>query len=542
MPRNLQAMVGPLLREPWAMPVGSNPGASVETSALADPARGEVLLVAVERDEGVLLALRDDAALSFGREALEAMELAHSLARRWSPTLAYPGCARRESPRASLLWCPSAAPRTLEGASFGLAFVLAESSRIMGHSVPADLCASATIRSDGALGRVEGLESKLRAIAAAALRVRRVLVAREQLAEAEDHIAKHGLLLHALGYDHVRSAIDAVFHEVANEPPAEWADPTNRERGIAEHYEHAHQGPPRPDWSSVVRAARWLVERAPESPRAAFALAISQRHAGAPAATIPWNDEHGDRWGLAHVAQVVQAAADAGDEQCETYALRALALADQCPAEPGAIRARGAIARAFAILRDYPRAAEQAEIAARRWERRDERSAASMVVCEWLRVASVLGDERAFERAAALRPWFEASATSLSYFDLAECAGLVRLGRFDEALRVAERAPTSADAQSYVGRSMARWQARAWSGRGEAARASEVREALHRVAPESIEVALTELDRAIEARDASAATLAWEAIVAQSPQGTRWLVERASVAERARVLADEYPY
>ena len=85
----------------------------------------------------------------------------------------------------------------------------------------------------------------------------------------------------------------------------------------------------------------------PSNPQAQLALAIAQRHAGEASIAIEWNDRLVDDLGLTYVAQVVQAAADAGDEQMSRYVERALALADLLPAERGSLRARGAAARAL---------------------------------------------------------------------------------------------------------------------------------------------------------------------------------------------------
>jgi hypothetical protein len=548
LPRNLRAQLAAWLASPWACD---------ETDARAVSARrmlqidapiatvGHALLVAYRHGRGALFVLCDDGPYTFGKTASVVAAEALRLAKRCAPTLAYPELRARERWRAEYLYSAEARHDLLDGASFGLALVLAEASRCCGHVVPTHLCATAVVDERGVLRAVDGLRAKLSVIAEGALAVTDVLVAKTQQNEAVQICATLDRPLNVRAFVTAEEAVTYAFSRCADEPPRGWSAADERERALDALIRCAMEGEPMADWTRVARPLQWLERWMPSNPRAQLALAIAQRHAGEASIAIEWNDRLVDDLGLTYVAQVVQAAADAGDEQTSRYVERALALADLLPAEPGSLRARGAAARALGCMRRYEQAARECEHSVQRWARRNEREQASRPLCEWMRVASILGDRAGFERAAALRSWFASSDPSSAYIALERCAGRVRLGDLREAIELAEQAIDAArttNAQRYVGASLARWHARALAASGQRERAQRVRDELAEREADGIEARWCALDRALEDGDEAAIERTFDAVIERRPQGTRWITSAASILERARALADEAPY
>lgn len=544
--RNLRAQLSAWLASPWACAAEDDRAARVRAQWGLDaptPQLGEVLLLAYQHGRGALFSLRERGSYSFGARAKAAARVAFAVAKRCAPTMANARIEALADVRAEYVYSDEGRHELLDGSSFGLAFVLADASRFCGHAVPAHVCATAVVHEDGALSAVEGLRAKLTAVSEAALSVTDVLVARDQHEEAASICAALARPLRVHSFATAEAAVSFVFASVADLPPPAWSSHTERDRAFAALDRFVMNGEPLADWTRAVRPARWLLQQMPTDPRAQLVLAIAQRHAGEPSIPIAWDESLFDDLGLAYVAQVVQSAADAGDDRTLEYANRALWLADRAPAEPGALFARGAAARALGCLREYERAAFECERAVQRWARRGEPEQGSRPLCEWLRVTSIRGDRAAFDRACAHRDGYaRASSPSLAYIDLALCAGRVRLAQPTAALAIAEQHAGTHDVQSYVATSMDRWRARAMASLGRRDDAQRVRAALLAREPGCIEAEWCALDRAIEAGDRAAIEGAHRAVLARCPQGTKWLDVGADLVDRARTLADEGPY
>lgn len=537
--RNAQQRLAGILREPWGQAPALTPP-ELLARAEVSPAKllpGEPLLVAVAADgRATLHALREGGPLPLGPEAQRCLRLAGQLAQELAPTLANPAPAPLPS-TAHTLWWTRESPEALEGRSFGLALLLGEVSKRCAHPVPPTLVALAAVAQDGSLERVDGLAAKLAVVADAAVSVKEVLVAQEQESEARPLAEKHGLALVAL--PHARDAVARAFPDATRAAPPSWSDA--REVDAAALRQKAHIDAPRvlSRWERVVLPLQWLVELRPADPRLAFALAIAQRHAGEPAVSIPWDEAAFAARGLEYAAHVVQSAADAGDERCAEHQARVRTLADLLPAERGALMARGAVARALAIMGRYPEALIEARRAVLGWLAREERADASYALCEWLRVASIARDEESFEEARAQRRAFPEDSPATLYLALAETAGLVRLGRPTEAL---EASANPGVAQGIAFESLLRWRARAAASAARIALAAELRAQLAAYGAGRMPSRFALLDAAVEARDEALCEQLCGELFSLSPQGTRWLRGAEGPLEQAKKLADEYPY
>ncbi|MDP3278384.1 MAG: hypothetical protein Q8Q09_24560 [Deltaproteobacteria bacterium] len=538
------------LDAPWLWPRGE--GDIAVTRALSSrglalgprriAALGEVLLVAVVGDGAALFALREGARMRFSDHTL--VNAAHVMrcAFAHAPTLVSPVEVDANGLRAAFLQGQLPDDATLVGDSFGLSFALSAASQHCGHPVPTSIVASACVGADGALTPVRGLAQKLNMVAAVAQGVEEFWVARAQLQEAESLALTQVRALKVRGFSHVRDAIAQAFDWAKECEPSLWAKPDERAKSLAALHAFAMSSPVLTDWQRVVAPLRWLAVSSPHDLRVSLALAIAQRHAGELGVHIPWDEETYADLGLAYVAQVVQASADAGDARCAAYVSRAICLADLAPAEPASLRVRGASARALAMMRRYPEALEQAQRAVRSWERRGEPAESSYALCEWLRVSSVMDDRESFEQALAKCSRWPEDALARLYLALSARAGFVRLGDPARALGVAAEALERGAMPLHVHRSWRRWTAAAQRAVGHDHEAEETRARLSAEAPESIERLFATLDRARETQDRDAMARACAEIFERSPQGTTWLRIEGDIAAQATVLAREYPY
>lgn len=501
------------------------------------PSPGETAGVVVVGGEGLVVRIDRHGSVPVLEQCRAALATALHVAREQTPWLVDPSPLTAPVLRVHTLHELDAPPlAAVDGASFGVAFFAAFVSALARTPLRSDVLATATLDINGRVGPVDGLASKLRAVAEQALGVEAVLVAEAQVAEARGHAATLPRGLRIIG---AATAHDALRHlcEGLESGPARAALEPTRET-VRRLYAYVRGVPQLPRWHSVVRAADALCAAEPHLAEPRVIRAIAQRHTGEPCAVLPWDDDAVDRFGNAYVAQLVQGAGDAGDACAEEFVRRGLERARSAPEEPGSLMALGACGRVLAMLRRYDEAEACVREATRRWLRRDEPAAASMPVCEWLRVSSVRGDAVSFDEA---REQLLRVGTSV-YTDLALIAGLVRLGRADEARSVPERVASSE--QEYARRSLQRWRARVWAASGDASRAATLRRSLEPVAgsddgpaPEAL---FARLDAARERTEGIAEAL--EAIEARGPQGIAWLGRGCDEAERARRYADEGPY
>lgn len=469
---------------PWGWPAPSEPAHARACTATgleaAPPLRpGEALLLTERGGAGSLWALR----LGAGREgtcsevALDAQDvwrraadlLSSALPLLWrSPrpsdprvqsdalrplSSAPPRLRRAHSPVAAHAGASSghAYESVVTGDSLGLAILLAQASLVLGLPLPDDLAASATIGPYGELGPVGGLEVKLRVLVRLAPRVRRVVVAATQHAEAAGLLARimaeESNAAHS-GEDStprvvvpcqtVREAVRLALPDDAID--AAWSaagdDPDQR----AEHVERLLQlaladRSECPDWRPVERAAALAAEvwrhAAPhEAWTLGFVAAIAARHVGratdrpitlpseAELRTIPQPRR------ARVLAHLVQQSADTGTphpEDVERLAFRQLVRGPD--AFPDHLRLAGALGRLAATRGRFDVALALQLEAADGWLARPElHHEVSYPLSEAYRLAAVLESVDALGAADRLRtravragalpptsPWVESS-------------------------------------------------------------------------------------------------------------------------------------
>lgn len=439
--------------------------------------------------------------------------------------------------------------QALEGPSFGLSMLLALSSRLMDRPVPARFAASAVVRRDGSLGPVGGLDRKLALLSEGALGVDTVLVAAEQLAEAEALLDGHPWI-NAFGAATAREAIDCVFAGAREAPPPAWSE-RRPVRAVDELLALCTRGGEVREWRAVERSAAWIERLFEDDPyrreRARFARLVAERHANGRAFEIPWDESIDAERDRVRAAHVVQAAADAGAPSLGAVLLRAGALLRN-PREAEDLRLLGAIGRGLGAMRRYPEAAQALAEATLAWVDRDDRDEGSRPVAEWLRVAPLGENGAAWESAAREgRAFLDAVAPAgvgALFVRYALGRGLCTLGDAAEALTVLDGADWSA-APPWLARSRGRWRARGLHalGRADEARAERavIAAAADDVGATPVEARFVALDEALEG--AGDLEVAVAAVRGASPQGTGWLWDETLTPEaQARRLADEYPY
>lgn len=559
-----QRAVEEALGRSWAYPAdpSSLQGAWRSFAPPRGPVPGAVALVTVSRNpdasegEGRVFYLDPSArphGTRFSDRARALWDEMGLLAERLASVHAYPDERHAAIDRAAPMFKFGAGASELDGASFALAFLLARVSSLTGHGVPSSILATATVEDDGdhSMGAVEGLEAKLDAIAHTALGVTHVLVSKRDEDRARALARTMPRPLEIVGVPNARSALEYVFGARFGEAPERWREREGRDASLQQLARYVLSAHAR-SWSSVVHTLDLLSQaqsRDGERPSVGTLEAVARRHAGtanAGAIALDWDDAVVDRVGMAYVAQVVQSAADAGDDRCRAFVERALAMANEARAEPGAIQLRGACARALAAMRDYDRAEREAREAALRWIARDEPSQCSYALCEWIRVAGVLGRRASLEEAIPHATRLLRDERAGPYIALALTSAFVRSEQYERAL---EAVPREA-AQGYVHRAHRRWVARALQALGRCEGARAIRDALREARSDRpgeskevcVESLLADLDDALEARDEARALALVEALDARGLQATRWLVEGTRGLERARRIADEYPY
>lgn len=409
-----------LTTHPWCWP--SEPGLQARARALGIDAPsglavGEVLLLSYVHGEPALGGLArltlDPAAfgaeLSFERSAQDALQRAFGVVSRDLPQLVRPeALARREAWTAVLLPGGPAGLRTLVGESFGLSFALSAASLLSDVPVPADLAASATLRPDGLLGPVEGLEAKLEVVCGYALGVRRLLVAQEQ-ADLARALARGRVEI--VGCADLASALRCVFPDLEHVTPASWKTP-ELAIAVARQLYRLAMRPVKPllGWKGVAHAAQALLEALPADDhvhraQVSFARQVALRHEGAPA-RLEWPPDDvlmrmQAPLRLTLLAHVVQAATEVGAPDLAGTLDRARAHVPRLrDAERGGLRLMGAVGRGLARLRRLDEAAALLEEVVEAWRLALLPEDATFALCELLRVLGLRKDVAGIERLA----------------------------------------------------------------------------------------------------------------------------------------------
>ncbi len=444
--------------------------------------------------------------------------------------------------------------RVLEGESFGLSMLLALTSALLERPIPSRFAASASLRSDGSLGRVGGIDRKLSLLADSALGVDTVFVAEAQRDEARRIVEVGGWLLDVVGVAHVREAIARVFPDARATPPEAWNDARNASAAVEQLLSLCRQGGAVREWSAVERSASWLVGRFDtssthrECERARFALQVASRHANGRAVEIPWDESITRKHDMVRASHAVQAASDAGSSALEDYLTRARAMIDSVSPETDDLKLLGAVGRGLSARRRYGEANDVLAAATRAWVHRGLRVESSYPLSEWVRVAALLGDT---DR------WAEARSAAEEYLILypdgdfgslfvrfALGRGLATMGALTGALEVLDDEGWSI-APAWLSRSRRRWRALALESGGRDAEARALREVIAAETDEDgatpVEALFVALDETVARGEDPAAVV--RAVREANPQGVRWLLDDAlGPEEQTRRLAREYPY
>jgi hypothetical protein len=256
-------------------------------------------------------------------------------------------------------------------------------------------------------------------------------------------------------------------------------------------------------------------------------------------------------------AHYVQQSADTGGPpaaDAEALALRHLVTGRE--AFPPHLKLQGALARLLAVTGGEVEALRLQEDAARGFLERLSYGDVSFPLAEWYRLSGVLGDAAAFERAEEARqeaedrggPAFEASP----FVDLGRARALVLFGqvRGEDPEATLRRLATNAGLPAHIRWSATRWAVRWLEGQGRPDAAAPLADALvSAVAAGGSDVLIAErflsfvgLDRAVRARDASAAVGQMEVIHRLQPGLAGHLLASAPLGRTAAFLADHYPY
>lgn len=494
--------------------------------------------------------------------------------RRAAPRAACLAFAQRETDRV----VPP--PETLEGKSFGVSFFLAAASLALKRGLRADVAASAAIDDAGDVHAIdaEGLKAKIELLAEAAPRVRRILVAHENVAAARE--AARGRIEVVPVANGVEALREGFAEDLVTSLVAAGSDARRREELVDAFFELAlSRRDAVPDWTPVRNAAEIALERWGELDEAGrarlkFAAAVAARHESNEG-DFPWPGE-AVLEGLPRerrvniFAHIVQQSADHAvppPEMTEKAALDYIGKkGDRCMAQ---FRLVGALGRLQAVV-GRPREAlllqreEAEEIAAMGAEGLRE---VSFPLSAWYRLSGLLRDRSAFDDAEALYRRVSDRGdlgAGKDYVELARAGALARLGqaRGADPEATLRRIADDTTRESHLRWSAARHLAAVLRREGRLADEEKIeatlREAAHWPragvdpsvpAPSDARTAkiyhdLLLLDRALESQDAEAASARVAAVAAAEPGLCKNLFAAADAAgaDRAAHLAEAYPY
>ncbi len=391
------------------------------------------------------------------------------------------------APPAGLIPLGGAAAHAVDGASFGVSFLLAHASRGMGIPVDPTLAASAVVREDGSLGPVEGLGLKIAALVSYAPNIRRLILCEQQeVPEAERAaLTAGGITVSRLPT--ALAVLDEAFPTHDDWLLERWAaDPEHAQRlARALFRELVDPKPYRVSFSAIGHTARLLLAVPGIGATAAWeadvARVIADRHASAGAESIPPAppEVHVPRrlrlMLLAHQVQAMNDRCDVDWQPTIERALETLRRGDE--AYPADLMVLGAVGRCYAGWGRWDEARTCLVDAVVGWYAHDMHARASHALCELVRVEGVAGTTESLEAACAYAKAFHddprTSDDSRAFMVLAQLRAWATHGDTRRAAKVLEHTPTSVlSATPYTAEGIARWSARAGlavSGAGAAA-------------------------------------------------------------------------
>lgn len=345
------------------------------------------------------------------------------------------------------IWVGGSNAPTLDGDSFGVAFALAALSKAIERPIPVEFIASATLDSKGNLGKVEGLEQKISVCATYAPRVQKFIVAKNQLAEAEDIACSHpGLQI--IGCETLTHVLEAVFPDLEKDLIT-LAD----KDAVAENIFRLAVG--RRDkvvyWAPIAKAASaaltsWEPISEDVTQKLKLAAAIGLRHEDNQGTLqMPprhWIDGLPQPIRLDVVAHIVQNAADCGapsPEDAQKLAESFLEGNRGSHAFPEHLRILGAYARLKYVTGNASEALAHQLEAIEGWLERWEYDEVSYPLSAAVVYAGAIRDKSAFQRLSEFdEEWrFRAGARPEgdAYVQAARARAEVQLGRLEEAAK-----------------------------------------------------------------------------------------------------------
>jgi len=565
-----------LAQGPWCWPREGEPLARAREIAGLDRARiapGDALLAAIGDSGPSLWALhlggQRSSETAFGPRARRAWLDASAALPRSVPVLwdsisrlgALPLAAFRLSglPDEGRVDAPEA---VLDGASFGMSFLLAMASWVFQRPLPGDLAASAALDPTGEARPVDGLEDKIRILRARAPGVGRILVASVQAAEARTFA---GSWLETVPVRSAGEALERAFGaELSSLLIAAGSDPKRRSELVRSFFRLAIAGRGAVvDWTPVYEAARiaadhWGALDPAESSELSFSRMVAARHEGRserePIPDAGWIATLPAPVRLDVVAHLVQQSADSGyPDAGEALELARSHLVRGKEAFLPHLRLLGAMGRLLATVGELDEAIAAQREAAFGWWDRMQLAEISYPLSEWLRLCGALRNPAEFDladdlvrRTTSLEP---ESGLGNPYVRLSRCRALVQLGRGPESEEDLQALLSDASQPAHVSGAAGRWLARSFDERGEAALAQQVRGGLRTMADahsdatawlRSLELAA--LDQAILSSDPAESSAAIGRLAAREPGLMRSLLAAAPPHETAQWVADAYPY
>ncbi len=523
-----------ILSFPWCRPA-SGP-------APRQPRPGEVLLVSVDGAQGAasLWAFEDGGEVPLMDSARNAWALVRRVVYRDFGGWRVPLVSRVPPPLARhLAPVGASAPRELTGSSYGAALLLSIVSRGLRQPVPADVVALAAVDAQGRLAAVDGLHSKLNAVAEWATTVKRVFVAADQELEPDPRFEFVRLSTAA-------ELVDAVF--------GEWA-PSDLEE-VSLHLLRLVLAPSRPlvSWKRVLRAAELLEEnpRASENARwrTTVVRLVAARHESDARGVLPALPADQSRIPRVildrYEAHRIQQLMDSGEPDEGLVDRIANELPSPLACSISQLELAGAVGRAMARRRDYARARSLLGDVARTWLDIGLPAEAGRSFSEWVRI---LGIERrradlegASSTAQELLAEFDATGRRL---DAAFCC--LAMGRASiqcEQWADAERWWSACDWDQvvpWVRLAQSRWRARGeWFSQQSSAALDELASAPSKDAADL--AALCQLDAAILSGRVVGPALASFRGTSGASESTWLLLGAETEGEQARRLFEESPY
>lgn len=382
----------------------------------------------------------------------------------------------------------------VDGASFGLAFFLAQASRLCDCPIP-DVAATAAVGQGGLVLPVDAVGLKTEALVRLAPQVETLLVAPENFDEAFEEVARKRGGLKVVAVQSVREAFELVFGDKPKQRLIEYlSDSGRRAQIIADLFEMALTHERRIlTWSAVAEAAS-IVRSNGELPptddfRVRFAEAVALRHHCNARGDMSLPSEETlsampapVRVNL--VAHLVQHSADTGVPGAnEVLALANAHMVRGPAAFSEHLRLLGAVGRLMAVT-GYPREALDMELeAAEGYLERLEYREISWPLSVAMRLAGALMDRKSYERAVQVWERVDAErldATSRRFVEHARTVAKVLLGEADDDVVLALKAlADDLYARDHLRYSAHRYLIQAHRQRGESELVAKSRERLY---------------------------------------------------------------